>query len=613
MEKVIEIIQRNTEIVKRIKEHIDIVNLQFLEAHIYIERKMWSTRQDPPQNYYYNAILFDSYAKKLLRIVEGSGVQHGPYILNTELMDWYLFRELGGRDVESTEKYKKLVLESYSRDNHIYTLVGRHCLSSVWNEELTFDEKEKAQNALILDVKNLLNFNLESLKEFDVVINNLTFSCEIVKLGEIKLKRKIFLGGDNVTYHDNDTSITKKKKIDIPYNIAWMSISWEIVDIADGFFNNCYEAESITLPDDLHTFNWSFWNCHKLKEINTKTRNKSKYDKRKCFSHDGVLFRFIGDGMANECELIAYPNMHAKEYQIPEIIEFEHRQRIVVSISKFAFKDCDNLETLLIPKSIKSIGCNAFYRCNNLRTVYYFGIFENLRIEGFYGAYGSVNPTWLCKTTIPSLQPKINIIFTEDENKRGILRFKIGGIDFNMIRFKTYGDSSCFIGETTVTRALWKIIMSDYPEGQYNEQFSIFVTYLETQDFLIKLNELTRMPFQLPTPELWLSAAEGGGKLDFKSIKVIPKYHEYQVKSFRTNDLGIYDMFGPGELCIRKDCMDAPRIRSRNVPLMGCEILGEVSDEIGIADFEKEKHTFRLFLSLKNTSWKDNEFYNSEQ
>ena len=80
------------------------------------------------------------------------------------------------------------------------------------------------------------------------------------------------------------------------------------------------------------------------------------------FSHDGVLYRFIGDiaQRHNECELIAYPNMHAKYYQIPDEIEYYHRKRKVIGISKFAFKDCDNIETLYIPKSVKYIGLNAF-------------------------------------------------------------------------------------------------------------------------------------------------------------------------------------------------------------------------------------------------------------
>ncbi len=614
MEKVKQIIQRNSEIVKRIKEYLDVVNLQFLDAHMYIEIICLSSRQDPPLDTYHYRMSFDSYAENLLGIVRSYPIKTGPYILNSDLDDWYIRWELAdGIDLykhvyESKSRMdvgecKKQVMNSYNRNAHIFSLVGHHCLKSVWNEELSSDEKTEAQESLILDLKTMLHLDIDSLREFSVQIDHLTFSCEVVKLCEVRLKKIEGVFGECVTYYDNSNCLTKAQSINIPFKIKWMAIDWEVIDIADGFFNNCNEVETLIFPDDLKSFNWSFWNCPKLREIKTKVRSVSSYDKRNLFSHDGVLYRFVGEhegSFGDKCELIAYPNMHAKEYQIPCEIEFEYHTIKVISISKFAFKDCDNLEILKIPESVTKIGCNAFYRCNNLRTIYYWGFFKNLKIEGFCGRYGSVNPTWLCKTTIPSLQPKVEFTFSEEEHPNGALKFTIGGVNFKMIRVNVSNKYSSFIGETAVTRALWKIVMGDYPDGQNNEQYAVVVNYLEACEFIEKLKSFTKMAFGLPTPAVWLQAAKGGKeKIDFNGIRIQPT--KYRVKSIRTNDLGLYDMFGSGELC--RIIMD-----SVYVPLMGSAILGKVNEK-SLETKERVRHSFRLYMYCENSSWINHEYF----
>ena len=251
---------------------------------------------------------------------------------------------------------------------------------------------------------------------------------------------------------------------------------------------------------------------------------------------------------------------------------------------------------------VKYIGCNAFYRCNNLRTIYYLGYLKDLKIEGFSGDYGSVNPIWLCKADIPSWQPKVNFSISEDANNKCVLKVSIGGVAFNLIRVTKTRTSSFFIGETAVTRALWKIIMNDYPDGQNNDRCPIRITYLETGTFISKLNEITQMRFSLPSPFIWLEAAEGNKRrIDYSNIKIIPRDQEYEVKSVRTNDLGLYDMFGPGELCDKEELIGSSIIPSHYAPLMGYEILDKVDDRIGIADPQNERYAFRLYLSCENT------------
>ncbi len=491
MEKVKEIIQRNTEIITHIKEHLDVVNLKFLEKHIMIHEGRWSTRQDPPEYYDYKRIVLDDYAANLLRTNWRSACL-GPYIINTELTDSYITSLHFDEDLESLEECKKMAINSYNRNEHICKLVGDHCMRNVWNKDLSAEEQAEAQEALIKELKSRLNFDIESLKYFDVEIGNLKFSCEIENLCEVKLTRVNGVFGDRVDYYDNKSCLSKDKIIDIPYDVFWMSISWDVIGISDGFFNNCDEVETIILPDDLKTFNWSFWNCPNLKEIKTKVRDVHKHKETAYFSYEGILYRTVEN---EECELIAYPNMHAKDYTIPSKIGF----RRVIGISKFAFKD-SNIECVHIPKSVRYIGCNAFYRCNNLKYIYYYGFLGDINIEGFCGNYGSVNPIWLCQTTIPSWKPKVNISFSEHDDV-GILRISIGSIDYSMRSFKISGKYSHFSGETAVTSAFWRMVMHEYP----NEQCPIpcSLNYIEILEFIKRLNALTQLNFDLPSRDLW--------------------------------------------------------------------------------------------------------------
>lgn len=496
MDKVTQIIQRNTEIVTHIKEHLEIVNKDFLSKHLRIvEGTVWN-RQDPPVAFPYKKISFDDYAARLLHLHWLTNNNRGPFIINTELHDSYITSLHFNEDLESLEECKEMAINSFNRNDYIRSLVGKHCLWNVWHSDLTTGEQAQAQEVLIVDLKTILNFDIDSLRCFDIKIGDGICSCEIEEFGSVKLTKFKGVFGDKVNYYDNKSCLTKDRVIDIPFSIYWMSHNWDVIDISEGFFNNCNEVESVSLPDELRTFNWSFWNCPNLKEIKIKVRDVHKHKDIAYFSHEGVLYRTVGDG---ECELVAYPNMHAKDFSFPSKIGY----RRVIGITKFAFKDCHNIESIHIPKFVKYIGCNAFYRCINLKYVYYYGLLEDINIEGFYGNYGSVNPIWLCKTTIPSWEPKVNISFSEQDNV-GILSISIGNVDYNLRSFKSKisGNYIHFYGETAVTSAFWKMVMHEYPNEQHPIVFS--VDYIEALEFVRKLNTLTQLEFDLPSREYWL-------------------------------------------------------------------------------------------------------------
>lgn len=585
MERVDSIIQENTRIVLKIKDYLDIINYDFLVAHMSISRRVYYSRRDCDDNsVYIHSVVFDSFAQHLLQLSKGQIC-----ILDTDYSDLYLSC-LGEKIInpswESVDELKVKVCESYNRNNHICKLLGQHCIPSIWNNELTTAERKQVEDSLIQDLK-ILDFHINSLSEFEYQINGYSIICEINQYKLVRLKKAKSVFGNRVTYYDNDKRISEENSLDIPFSVKWMGTDWNVIDISDGFFDNCNELETVVLPDDLESFSWSFWNCPKLKEIKTKKRTPDVYSQPKLISRNGILYKMRYN--TNDCELLAFPNMYAKDFYLPENIEVNFKKIKVSAISKFAFKCCDNLESLHIPCCVKHIGINAFYRCNNLRFIYYYGNINDLKIDGLSGDYGSVNPEWLSKTAVLSMQPKVDYSYSVDEDNIGSLGFKIGGVKFKMIRVNSSNDKFFFLGETAITRSLWKIIMKDYPRGQMDEECPIRVNYLQAQSFLSELKRITSFEFRLPTADVWYDAAKGGDK-KIKYSNGIHKSNFYHVKSIRTNNWGFYDMLGPGELC---ENSYFPWIEDE-AAIMGCEYRESVKVDSGEA-------AFRLYLDYEES------------
>ena len=74
----------------------------------------------------------------------------------------------------------------------------------------------------------------------------------------------------------------------------------------------------------------------------------------------GLEFESIGNG---ECVILGIGSFNEKELKIPQQ---NSRGEIVVEIKANAFKDCDFLEAIVIPSSVKKIGDGAFRGCDSL-------------------------------------------------------------------------------------------------------------------------------------------------------------------------------------------------------------------------------------------------------
>ena len=131
-----------------------------------------------------------------------------------------------------------------------------------------------------------------------------------------------------------------EKKVKIPNSVTC---------IADHAFEYC-RFKSITIPNSVTDMTGrAFSSCRSLSNINVNKNNTALCDV------DGVLFSKEKD------VLIRYPSAKAETaYTIPDS---------VTSIGCCAFYDCENLESVTIPDSVTNIGDAAFYGCGNLKNV----------------------------------------------------------------------------------------------------------------------------------------------------------------------------------------------------------------------------------------------------
>jgi len=118
--------------------------------------------------------------------------------------------------------------------------------------------------------------------------------------------------------------------------------------------------------------------------------------------------------------------------------------------------------------------------------------------------------------------------------------------------------SDYYIGQTEVTQELWKAVMGSVPGTYKNAKYPVGgVSWLECQQFIAKLNEMTGETFRLPTEAEWEYAARGGRGAKERqyagsdALDNVAWYHDNSGLHPHTvatdkfpNQLALYDMSG---------------------------------------------------------------------
>ena len=217
------------------------------------------------------------------------------------------------------------------------------------------------------------------MQEFE--INKMAFKITDIENREVELKSLKGIWGELREYGNKNNVMSNEKYLIVPRVVISPNdkLSYTITSIGKGVFDCMQKVEHITLPNCLKNLEWGFWNCRNLRDIEIQDNEVENPNAQIC-SIQGVLFNL------KQTKLLAFPNMNCQDYSIPEG---------VIEIAKFAFKDCNNISILHLPSSLKKIGINAFYRCNNLKKIYTKVNPILIHNEGLTGQYGKVNPEWV--------------------------------------------------------------------------------------------------------------------------------------------------------------------------------------------------------------------------
>ena len=376
-----EILNECLELIKAFKNHLSIINSDYLSKHVIgIIRKGIVRYRDPDNNWYYKNFCadIDNVAKYLI----GIDKQTGHYLVtSTDFRDYYLNDLINSLRIETEESYQQDIdeirikeLESqwkieiaskYNRNEHIRRFV--------WDLP-PFLKYGHLRDELIRMVKEIIPNDVDfySFIYCGLSYQCLDFSHPFCIL--VSVKNAVGLFGNYVHYGRDEVILQDQKVITIPSKTYVPGLKeCIVVEISKGVFESLHEVEKIILPLTIRKIEWSFWHCRKLKSIEVDNENKN-YS-----SIDGVLYS------KDHKVLYAYPNMHGCIYEVPEGVEI---------IEKCAFKDCTNIEMLILPATIKQIKLNAFYRATKLKRIVCGCRQEYLNFEGFYGDYGNVQPKW---------------------------------------------------------------------------------------------------------------------------------------------------------------------------------------------------------------------------
>lgn len=229
--------------------------------------------------------------------------------------------------------------------------------------------KEIAENAL-KETMEILNGDFEEPQEISeyVIIDNIVYEIadEDNRLLNVKFiiddfKHREFIIPSSVNFKGRYYNVTSIG-VNAFYNssIEHIRISEGIKSIGAHAFSYCQYLTEVELPNSLTDIEGElFYKCIRLKNIFVGFENES------FLSVNGVLYS------KNLKTIKAFPNAKGETYEIIKGTEF---------IDNFAFKSCVSLKSLRLPQTIKSIGDNAFYGCDNLQSIIIPGNFEKISI-----------------------------------------------------------------------------------------------------------------------------------------------------------------------------------------------------------------------------------------
>ncbi len=201
---------------------------------------------------------------------------------------------------------------------------------------------------------------------------------KVTRIGDEAFYNRVFL--QNVVIPNSVTSIGEKAFLGCK-NLQSVVIPNSVTSIGREAFGGCINLQSVVIPNSVTSIGReAFFGCTLQNFVipsSVTNIEGGAFVFCSCFrdfnfTYEGVTLRYE---IIAENEVWVAPRLDwdgcdfSGELKIPSEVEFESKKYKVTRIGDEAFYGCKNLQSVVIPNSVKTIGAGAFSDCKNLQSV----------------------------------------------------------------------------------------------------------------------------------------------------------------------------------------------------------------------------------------------------
>ena len=226
----------------------------------------------------------------------------------------------------------------------------------------------------------------QTILSFLLALLPLAASADAVEIDGIYYNLVSKLKTAEVTRNPNKYTGT----VTIPKTVTYNDVTYNVTSIGNLAFEDCSGLTSITIPNSVTSIGSSaFYGCSVLTSITipnsvTNIGLEAFYgckDLKTVLISDLEAWCYISFSNSSANPLSYAKHLYLNGEEINNIVI----PNTVTSIGRFAFYSCSGLTSISIPNSVTSIGDYAFQYCSSLTSVIIPNSVTSIGIQAFYG------------------------------------------------------------------------------------------------------------------------------------------------------------------------------------------------------------------------------------